>query len=243
MFCIIVKGDFDGESDHAAMNRDWEEVQSLAKEIGDKKWETRATAQLGIAAYYNADVEGARQRVGTALIGAHAMGDKPGETLCLAILANGLNFAKLYGQALPFAEQSIKLAKDDPNIGYPHVAYQAKLIALIGTGKLEAAQQLADEMLAFARERRGNALQAAILTQSARLARLRKNDDHAIALLNESIRIANAGGYLNTLAEAQSALTEIYVDRKDLAKAEMFAAQAARSAQSRGNFVDLLRAL
>ena len=30
MFCLIVKGDFDNESDHGSMSRDWEEVRNLA---------------------------------------------------------------------------------------------------------------------------------------------------------------------------------------------------------------------
>ena len=198
MFCLIVKGDFDGESEHAAMARDWEEVHALAKELGDKRWEHRAMAQLGIAAYYNADLEGARQRVGAALFAAHALGDKPGEMLALSILANGLNYTKLYGQSLPYAEQAIKLAKEDPDIGYPYVAHQPQLTALIGTSKLDAAQTLADEMLAFASERRGHALEAAVLIQEALLARARKDDARAIALLNQSIQIAIAGGYLST---------------------------------------------
>src|SRR5206468_2770288 len=145
-----VKGDFDSESDHGAMARDWEEVRTLAKELGDRQWENRSLAQLGIAAYYNADLAGARQRVGTALLAAHAMGDKPGEMMTLAILASGLSFAKLYDQALTYADQSVAIAKGNPDIGFPHVAYQAKLIALIGKKDLVSAQRLAQEMLAYA---------------------------------------------------------------------------------------------
>ncbi len=239
IFCLIVKGDFDGESDHSAMARDWEEVRSLAKQLGDQQWENRATAQLGIAAYYNGDLEGARQRVGLALMGAHRMGDKPGEMLMLAILANGLNFTRLYGQALPYAEQAISIAQANPEIGYPHVAHQSKLIALIGMGNLDAAQQLADEMLTFARERGGKPLESSMLTQLAQIARLRGDQERAITLLTESIRIATAGGYLDTLAEALNIVSGIYVDRKDLPKAEVYASQASESAQARGDFVAL----
>jgi tetratricopeptide (TPR) repeat protein len=239
MFCLIVKGDFDSEADHSAMARDWEEVRALAKQLGDRQWQNRAGAQLGIAAYYNADLEGARQQAGMALMGAHAMGDKPGEMLILAILANGLNFSKLYGQALPLADQSINLAKSTPEIGYPHVAYQAKLAALIGTGDLNAAQRLAQDMLEFARGRQGLALESAMLAQLGQISRIRGNQEQAISFLNEAIQIARTGGYLNTLAEAQNILTDIYLDRKDLKKAEVFASEAAKSAQSRGDFTAL----
>ena len=42
MFCLIVKGDFDGESDTPAMRRDWTEVASLAQALGNPKWQYRA---------------------------------------------------------------------------------------------------------------------------------------------------------------------------------------------------------
>lgn len=239
MFCLIVKGDFDSESDHAAMKRDWEEVRTLAKQIGDRQWENRAGAQLGIAAYYDADIEGARQQAGMALMGAHAMGDKPGEMMILAILANGLNFSKLYGQALPLADRSINLAKTTPDVGYPHVAYQAKLSALVGTGDLPAAQRLAEEMLAFSRARKGVALESAMLAQLGQIARIRGNQAKAIALLEQAIQLATAGGYLNTLADAQNILADIYLDRKELKKAELMTSEAVKSAQARGNFAAL----
>ncbi|MEO8663387.1 MAG: hypothetical protein ABI693_33330, partial [Bryobacteraceae bacterium] len=157
MFCLIVKGDFDGESDHSAMERDWGEVHRLARELGDEAWQNRALAQLGIAAFYNGDLEGARERVGKAMLEAHRIGDKPGEMVALSFMAHGLNLTRLFNQALPIVDRAIKLAKEDPDIGYPYVALETKLVALIGTGQLEAAQRLVDEMLLFARKSPGGA--------------------------------------------------------------------------------------
>ena len=56
-FCLIVKGDIDGEIDARAMREDWEEVQQLAKELGNDKWQYRALAQLGVAAIYNGELD------------------------------------------------------------------------------------------------------------------------------------------------------------------------------------------
>ena len=75
-----------------------------------------------------------------------------------------------------------------------------------------------------------------MLAQLAQIAQLRGDQQHAITLLNQSILIATAGGYLNTLAEAQNILTVIYLDREDLHNAEAHASQAAESAQARGDF-------
>ena len=67
MFCLIVKGDIDTEIDTGAMRQDWEQVEILAQDLGDTKWQYRALAQLGIAAFYDADLETARNDVRTAL--------------------------------------------------------------------------------------------------------------------------------------------------------------------------------
>ena len=61
MFCFIVKGDIDTETNTGAMRQDWEQVQTLARDLGDMKWQYRALAQLGIAAFYDADLETARK--------------------------------------------------------------------------------------------------------------------------------------------------------------------------------------
>jgi hypothetical protein len=67
-----VKGDIDGEIDAGAMREDWEQVQALAAELGDKKWQYRALAQLGIAAFYNNDLKTAGANVAKALVAATA---------------------------------------------------------------------------------------------------------------------------------------------------------------------------
>ncbi len=57
------------------MKQDWVQVQTLAQELGNAKWQYRALAQLGIAAFYDADLETARKDVGAALAAATKAGD------------------------------------------------------------------------------------------------------------------------------------------------------------------------
>ena len=90
MFCLIVKGDIDTETNTGAMRQDWEQVQTLARDLGDTKWQYRALAQLGIAAFYDADLETARKNVGTALAAATKAGDVGAQIRFLTILADGL---------------------------------------------------------------------------------------------------------------------------------------------------------
>src|SRR3984893_15054531 len=69
MFCFIVKGDIDTETNTGAMRQDWEQVMALARDLGDSKWQYRALALLSMAAFYDADLETARKDSGTSLAG------------------------------------------------------------------------------------------------------------------------------------------------------------------------------
>lgn len=53
LFALVVKGDIDGEMDTALMKSDWSEVQKGATALGNQKWQYRALAQLGLAAFYD----------------------------------------------------------------------------------------------------------------------------------------------------------------------------------------------
>ena len=57
------------------MTQDWEDVKVLAHELGNSKWEYRALAQLGIAAYQEGNVQIAITDVGMAVTAATAAND------------------------------------------------------------------------------------------------------------------------------------------------------------------------
>jgi hypothetical protein len=96
LFAFIVKGDLDTEINAAAMKQDWSQVRALAQELGNAKWQYRALAQLGIAAFYDTDLETARKDAGGALVAATAAGDVGAQIRILTILADGLSESKMY---------------------------------------------------------------------------------------------------------------------------------------------------
>ena len=116
---FIVKGDIDAETDTAAMRHDWQEVQALARELGDSKWTYRSLAMLGVAAFYDGDMETARKSAGAALAAASAAGDVGAQIRILTILGRGLVETKAYDQALPYLEKALQLAASVPESGYP----------------------------------------------------------------------------------------------------------------------------
>jgi hypothetical protein len=133
MFCLIVKGDIDGEFDSRAMREDWQEVATLARGLGDLKWQYRSLAQLGIAAFYDGDLETASKNVGGALAEATKNGDTGAQIRFMTALGTGLVESKLYDQAIPYFDNASKVAAAAPDAGFPFNTNEQRVTALMVT--------------------------------------------------------------------------------------------------------------
>lgn len=235
MFCLIIKGDIDTEINTRAMKEDWEEVQRLAHELGDAKWQYRASAQLGLAAFYGGDLDTARKNVGNAVAAAKRAGDVGAQIRYITVLGKGLVASRMHQQALPFFENSLEMASAYPLSGYPFLTNSAKLEALIGLGRYDAAERLGHELLAQAEKHRRPLQQAIVLSLLAQIARAQHKEEQAISAIRQSMALAETGGATRVLAENQAQLAHIYRTKGDLAEAEHFASLAASSTQASGN--------
>ncbi len=235
MFCLIVKGDIDTETNTGAMRRDWEQVRALAEALGDSKWQYRALAQIGIAAFYDADLETARQDVGAALAAATKDGDTGAQIRFLTMLANGLVQARQYQQALPYIEGALKLAKATPDSGDQFTAEETWTQVLIGLRQFDSAEHVIDQILTRARETGRVSHEAAALSLGADLADTRNEREVALTKLDQAIELCRPAGLTRQLSELQARATEIYRKDGDLQKAERSADLAASSTQASGN--------
>ena len=134
MYCLAVKGEIDGEIDNAAMRRDWMEVSKLAHDLDNSKWQYRALGQLGFADFYDGNLSGAQKNVAEALIGATAIKDVGGQIFFLSTTATGLVLQGMNDQALHYADRAIALATATPDAGYPVIAEENRLMAMISLG-------------------------------------------------------------------------------------------------------------
>jgi hypothetical protein len=235
LFFFIVKGDIDTEINAGEMKRDWLEVQALAHELGNTKWEYRALAQLGIAAFYDADLETARKDAGGALIEATKAGDVGAQIRILTILASGLSESRMYQQALPLVDNAIKLASATPDAGHKFAAKELRVSFLIGLGQLDAAQKAVDELLLQAREAHKAAHEATIYGLAATIAEVR-NDRHAVSeALHQAITLGEAAGLPRILAGVYTEAAEFYQASGDLENAEHFSDLSAAATQASGN--------
>jgi hypothetical protein len=235
MFCLIVKGDIDTETNTGAMRQDWESVQALAREFGNKKWGYRALAQLSMAAFYDADLETARKDIGTALAAATSAGDVGGQIRSLAIIAGALLHTKVYDQSLAYIANVDKLAASTPDAGYQFATQEMRIDALIGLNQLEAAQRAIDELLMRAREANRTSHEAAALKLAADLADARNDRQTALEKLDQALALSESAGLTRALAEVHARASEIYRKLGDLDKAERSAESAAAATQASGD--------
>jgi tetratricopeptide (TPR) repeat protein len=234
MFCLAVKGDIDGEADSAAMRRDWTEVSALARELGNAKWQYRALGQLGFADFYDGDLSGAQKKVAEALIGATAIKDIGGEIFFLSTTATGLAMQGMNDQTLLYADRAIALANATPDAGYPVIAEQARLLAMVNMGRTDAAQTELKKVLARSDVQSSHGYLRELNSTAAKLARIQNDIPGAIAYMTEALNQAVLMDARKDISEFQSELSDLYRLSGNLAKAEELAHEAATSAQSFG---------
>lgn len=234
MFCLIVKGDFDGEIDVPAMRRDWSEVATLAKELANAKWQYRAKGQLGFADFYDGDLAAAQRNVGAALIAATNAGDIGAQIFYLSATANGFLSQQMNDQAILYAQRAIAIADANPDAGYPVLAQHARLLAMVQTGKIEGARTELASLLARAKAQNDPYQIADLYSTASLVSRAQKDIPGAIRYLGEALQFAKSG-YGSPTSQIQSDLSELYRLSGDLQKAEEFAHKAADSAQAAGN--------
>src|SRR6266446_6289962 len=235
LFCLMVLGDIDGELDAAPMRRDWEAALKLAQALGDKKLENRASGELGFALFLEGDMTSARQKVAGALMGAMMFGDIGAQIRYLAAVGHAYVQLGSYDDALGYFDKALKIAAANPDAGYQFVVNEGRLQAFRGMGKLDAAEQLANEIIAQAQARQKHVKETQALITTGTVETAKGDNAKAMENFERAIELAQRGGFTRLLADAQFYLEDIYRKRGDLPKAESLAAAAAEGTQSSGD--------
>ena len=235
LFAFIVKGDIDAETDTAAMRHDWQEVQALARELGDSKWTYRSLAMLGVAAFYDGDMETARKSAGAALAAASTAGDAAAQIRILTILGRGLVETKAYDQALPYLEKALQLAASVPESGYPFPTHEVRIGALTGLKQFETAKRHLADVVNASQSGNRPAHEATALGISAEIDLAMGEKSKALATLQIAISKAEEIGLVRLLAKYHAMAAEINRQLGNLAAAEYHLASAARATQLSGD--------
>src|SRR5581483_1123681 len=161
----------------------------------------------------------------------------------MGAIGQGLVLLGSYDEGLGYLDKALKVASGTPDAGYEFVVQEGRLEAFKGKGMLDAAQQLADELIAQARARGKHVKETQTLITASMISVAKHDDTQAIAQLENAIELAGSGGFKRLLADAQFDLADIYRKRGDLPKAEQWALAAADSTQSGGEIYLLPRRL
>jgi CHAT domain-containing protein len=190
---------------------------------------------IGIAAFYDRDLETARKNIATAAAVATKIHDIGAQIRFTTVLGLGLVEAKMYDRALPYFDNALAIAKKTPDAGYPFLTHEAQLEALIGLNRYDDAQHLADEMVKQIGPKYWTGPQAEILIFEARIALGRGDVPHAIQDLEKWVSICKIEGYQQEQARPEAMLSEIFRNQGNLPQAEYYAAQAAADTQATGD--------
>src|SRR5947199_4079572 len=231
----MVLGDIDGELDAAPMRRDWEAALKLAQDLGDKKLERRASGELGFALFLEGYMTSARQKVAGALMGAMMSGDTGAQIRYLAAVGHAYVQLGSYDDALGYFDKALKIAAANPDSGYQFVVNEGRLQAFRGMGKLDDAEQLANEIITLARSRQKHVKETQALITAGTVENAKGDEAKAIDDFNTAIDLAQKGHFTRLLADAQFYLEDIYRKKGDLPEAESLAAAAAESTQNSGD--------
>ncbi|PYU37015.1 MAG: hypothetical protein DMG54_35155 [Acidobacteria bacterium] len=197
LFCLMVLGDIDGEIDAAPMRRDWEAALKLAQGLGDKKLENRASGELGFALFLEGDMASARQKVASALMGAMMLGDIGAQIRYLAAAGHAYVQLGSYDDALGYFDKALKIAANNPDAGYQFVVNEGRLQAFRGMGKLDDAEQLANEIIAQARSRQKHVKETQALITGGTVENAKGDEAKAIEDFNTAIDLAQKGSWKN----------------------------------------------
>src|SRR5215472_13635633 len=239
IFCLAIKGDIDGEMESALMREDWLEVARLAPASRDPRWSYRAAAELGLAAYYEGDLESARRKVGGALIAARQAHDIGAQVKYLYAVGLGLNATRMNSEAIAYLDQAIALSEATPGTPYPYMCYNAKADALLAMGKAQEARKISDGLLENERQRKSLQFQAITLQTRAQIKLAQHDTAGAVSDLNAAIELCQTEGYERALIEIRIMLADIYRGRGNLTDAERLLSSAATTTQRNGEVYTL----
>src|SRR5439155_8932397 len=222
---------------------DWEEALDMARQLGDRKWENRASGELGFAAFLDGDLARAQQMVAGALIAATFSRDVGAQIRYQAAIGTVFAMTGSFEQALNYLDRAAAVAQRNPDSGYQFLVTTGKLTALRGLQRFDAAEKLTDEMLAEARARKKYIKEAQVLISGSGTSVARKLYPEAIERLQAAVALTKERQVNRLLADAQFELASVYRATGDLKQAEQLAVAASAASQSSGEIYELPRRL
>ena len=235
LWCLVNKGYVDLEIDIAAAKADWQAAYNIARELKEERWEVRAWGELGVVAFLQGNTSVAAARVGQSLYTAMSEKDVGGEMRLSDMIGTGLIEIHRYSEAVPFFDRVIKLGAQNPDVGFPFMAYERKAEALLELDRRDEAQRTLEQVLreAEAEDRPGPKMQALILIARDELRS--GNETAALLSLESANTIAQKLHFYRMVACAAYDMARLYDSMGDLGRAEASMTLAVESSRRVGD--------
>src|SRR5262245_27763499 len=217
---LVTKADVDIEIDPPAAQYGWEEIQSLARSLGDKAWQARAQGKLGYIAFFHGDIYRTQELMREAFHSAESLGDLGAQIWYATMIGNGLGELGVHDQALKFLDEALKSAEGNKDAGFHYVAYAGKARALAELKNRSEAKKILEKGLREVRSFNRHLDEAYYLIVLAKLSASENNLPLAVAYLETTRKLCVEGGFHHTLAWSMFELAKIYRDVGNLQKAE-----------------------
>ena len=218
---LVVKATADlSVHDPSLSGEEWQQVKELAHQIGDQFWEERAEGELGIVAYLQGETEKAVMLNSDSFQKAKQLKDVAGMVRVLSLKGVGLLERDGADHSLPFFDQALTLAKSNPDVRFPLMAYMGKSEALEAKGDEAGSGDLLEEAKRFV-DRVGMTVYRAdlLIALGTRAEKLNKPDEAKMDF-EEAATAATNSQMPRPFAAATFQLVELQAKRGDWAAAQ-----------------------
>jgi CHAT domain-containing protein/tetratricopeptide (TPR) repeat protein len=224
--CLATQGDLLREDHPASAAQAWQAVETLAERLNDVAWQARAKAELGIIEFMNGNTGKARSLIISVLMSALARADLPTLVTYGSLVGNGLVEMGRGGEALDYCNATLGIAHMVHDIGFPYLAYGCKARALALLGRPDEARQLLEGILLHTRQLHMPLEQSQILVVLGQVAAAVGDRAAATRYFESAGSLAQASGFVHSLAWSMYEAAKVYRDEGRYADAERCEMQA-----------------
>ncbi len=217
---LALKGIIDLNVATKAAESDWTQIQEIAKQINDAKWQNRARGELGIVAGVNGDYGKAVIMLNQAIKTAQDLNDFGAAITFLTWLGNGAAVNNMGEFAVGIFDRALGLAGQHPEIGVPIQTVIGKVRALRLAGRPAKAEPLIEQTLPYCRREKILGCEAELLNQAGLIALAAADRRRAERLFQEAAAASHSATLPRMIAESLSNLANLYLSEQRLVPAE-----------------------
>ncbi len=229
--CLITEALIEQDRSEAFYRIIWQKILGLAKTSGDKRWQARGTAELGIIAFMDGNVEQATALLKTGLFSLYLQGDLPAAIYYGSIIGNGMVEVGKPDAGIKYCDTAIRLAGNIKDMGFPFTAYQGKARALVALHHPDEARKVLNEAIGQAQGQGAFTAESQLLVVRA-VDEIATDRPQAIRDLIQARQFSKLHGLRHAQAWSTFELATAYKDQSDLAAAENNATAAERLTES-----------